>query len=106
MPTPNVYHVVPADTSWGVRLEGSPVLSFETDDRDAAVERASGYVRQLGAGRIVVHDASGQIETVHAFDRLPDPPRPWAEAARSHPIYVAVGVAALAALAVGLSRRA
>ena len=105
MPNSNVYHVVPADERWGVRLEGSPVMSFEADEREDAVERASGYVRQLGAGRVVVHDASGQIEAVHTVDRLPDAPTSWAEAAWSHPVWLALGAAALAALVVGLSRR-
>ena len=100
MPSRNVYHVVPADERWGVRLEGAPTLAFETDDRDAAVERASGYVRQLGEGRVVVHGESGQIETVHTFDRLPPAPSSWS--VRSHPVALAVGLAAL----VGAGRRA
>ena len=67
----NVYHVVPADDAWGVRLEGAPTLATQADTQDAAVERASGYVRQLGAGRVVVHGEGGQIEAVHTFDQLP-----------------------------------
>ena len=106
MPHRNVYHVVPREERWGVRLEGSPTLSFETDRRDAAVDRASSYVRQLGAGRIVVHNESGQIETVHTFDQLPAPEASWRAAARSKPLYLAVGAVALVALGYGLSRRA
>lgn len=105
MPSRNVYHVVPHDERWGVRLEGSPTLSFEADDQDAAVARASGYVRQLGAGRIVVHGETGQIETVHTFDQLPATDPSWSEAVLSKPLYLAVGVAALVALGYGLSRR-
>ena len=105
MPGRNVYHVVPSEDRWGVRLEGSPTLSFETDDRDDAVDRASGYVRQLGAGRIVVHTDSGQIETVHTFDRLPSPEPSWTDAVLSRPLYLAVGVVGLVALGYGLSRR-
>ncbi len=105
MPGRNVYHVVPHEDQWGVRLEGSPTLSFETDSRDAAVDRASGYVRQLGAGRVVVHGDSGQIETVHTFDTLPSAETSWREAVLSRPVYVAVGAAALIALGYGLSRQ-
>ena len=101
----NVYHVVPADGRWGIRLEGSPSLSYETDAQDAAVERAVGYVRQLGAGRIVVHAQGGQIETVHTFDRLPEPERSWLDGLLSKPVYVGVGVSALIALGYGLHRR-
>lgn len=105
MPGRNVYHIVPTGDRWGVRLEGSPTLSYESDDRDEAVDRASGYVRQLGAGRIVVHSDSGQIETVHTFDRLPSPEPSWSEAVLSRPLYLGIGVVALVALGVGLSRR-
>lgn len=105
MPSRNVYHVVPHEDRWGVRLQGSPTLSFEADEQDAAVSRASGYVRQLGAGRVVVHGEKGQIQTVHTFDQLPAVETSWSEAVLSKPVYVAVGVAALVALGYGLSRR-
>ena len=105
MPNRNVYHVVPHDDRWGVRLEGSPTLSSEFDDRDDAVDRAAEYVRELGAGRGVVHSDSGQIETVHTFDQLPAPHGSWRDAVLSRPA-LAVGVAALlVAFGYGLSRR-
>ena len=105
MPGRNVYHVVPSEERWGVRLEGSPTLSFEADVKEAAVDRAAGYVRQLGAGRIVVHGDSGQIETVHTFDRLPDAEPSWRETIRAKPVYLVAGAALLIALGYGLSRR-
>ncbi|MGB3543710.1 DUF2188 domain-containing protein [Rubrivirga sp.] len=108
MPTRNVYHVVPSDDRWGVRLAGSPTLSYEVDDRDDALERAVGYVRQLGSGRIVVHGETGQIETVHNYDSLPSSPSrspEWAETLLSTPVLIGVGAAALIAFGYGLSRR-
>ena len=105
MPGRNVYHVVPHEEKWGVRLEGSPTLSFESDARDAAVDRASGYVRQLGAGRVVVHGDKGQIETVHTFDTLPSADPSWRDVLLSKPAYAAVGAAVLIAFGYGLSRR-
>ena len=105
MPGRNVYHVVTSDDAWGVRLEGSPTLSFEHPDREKAVDRAADYVRQLGAGRIVVHGASGQIETVHTFDRLPPAEASWRDAVLSRPGYLAVGAALLVAFGYGLHRR-
>ena len=105
MPSRNVYHVVPADGQWGVRLEGSPTLSYESDDRDDAVDRAASYVRRWGSGRVVVHAEGGQIETVHTFDQLPASPSPWRNVLLSGPA-VAVAVAALlVAFGVGLARR-
>ncbi len=105
MPSRNVYHVVPHEDHWGVRLEGSPTLSFESEDRDDALEHASDYVRELGSGRVVVHSDSGQIETVHTFDRLPAPQGSWRDAVLSRPA-LAVGAAALLiAFGYGLSRR-
>ena len=105
MPGRNVYHVVTSDDKWGVRLEGSPTLSFEHEDRDKAVDRAASYVRQLGAGRIVVHNEGGQIETVHTFDRLPEADGSWMDAVLSRPYYLAAGAALLVAFGYGLSRR-
>ncbi|WP_412067391.1 DUF2188 domain-containing protein [Rubrivirga sp. IMCC43871] len=105
MPSRNVYHVVPHDGRWAVRLEGSPSLSFESDGRDAALDRASGYVRQLGVGRVVVHSEQGQIETVHTFDQLPAPTGGWRDAVLSQPYYLAAGAALLIAFGYGLSRR-
>ena len=105
MPRPNVYHVVPVDGRWGVRLEGSPTLSHESDDRDDAVDQAASYVRRWGAGRIVVHGDSGQIETVHTFDQLPVSRPSWRDTVLSGPA-VAVGVVVLlVAFGVGLARR-
>lgn len=105
MPDRNVYHVVPSGERWGVRLEGAPALAVETDDQKTAIDQASDYVRQLGQGRVVVHAESGQIETVHTVDRLPEPSGSWTDALRSGPVLAAVGAFALAALVVGLRRR-
>ena len=104
MPSRNAYHVVPNDAPWGVRLEGSPDLSYECDDRDEALQRASGYVRQLGAGRVVVHDEHGKIETVHTFDQLPPESTSWYDAVLSEPVYAAIAVGGLIALGIGLAR--
>lgn len=105
MPSRNVYHVVPNEDRWGVRLEGSPTLSYEADRRDEAVQRASSYVREWGSGRVVVHSDSGQIETVHTFDQLPAPTGSWRDAVLSRPAYVAAAAALLIAFGYGLSRR-
>ena len=100
-----VYHVVPADGEWGVRLAGAPTLSFTSADRGKAVDRAATYVRIWGAGRVVVHDDGGQIETVHGFEDLP-PPRPaWREAATSGPALAVVGAVLVVSFGIALARR-
>lgn len=105
MTDPAVYHVAPADDAWGVRLEGSPALSFTSADRAAAVDRAATYVRIWGAGRVVVHDRSGQIEAVYPADDLP-PPRPtWRDAVTSGPVLAAVAAVVVVAAGVALARR-
>lgn len=71
MPHRNVYHVVPHDGRWAVRLEGSATVSAETDDRAAAVDLAADILKSFGSGRVVVHDRDGLIEAVHALDALP-----------------------------------
>lgn len=105
MPSRNVYHVVPSEDRWGVRLEGSPTLSYETDSQSDAVDRAASYIRQLGAGRVVVHAETGQIETVHTFDQLPAPEPSLRELALSRPALIGVAAIALIAFGYGLSRR-
>ena len=105
MTDPAVYHVVPADDAWGVRMEGAPTLSFTSADRAAAVDRAATYVRIWGAGRVVVHDGTGQIETVHAFEDLP-PPRPtWRDRVTSRPVLAAAAAVAVVSLGVAFARR-
>jgi hypothetical protein len=105
MPDPRVYHVVPRDSRWAVRLAGADGLAHEADDRDDAEARAAEYVRRWGAGRVVVHAETGQIETVHTFEQLPAPEADWWDAVLSRPVVVAVGVVSLVALGYGLSRR-
>ena len=105
MPDRNVYHVVPHEGRWAVRLEGSPTLSYEADDRDDALARASRYVRQWGSGRVVAHSESGQIETVHTFDQLPVTTGSWRDAVFSRPALAAAAAVLLIAFGYGLSRR-
>lgn len=105
MPNSHVYHVVPHDGRWGVRLEGAETLAHETDGRDEAETHAAGLVRRWGAGRVVVHAETGQIETVHTFDRLPAPEPDWWDVVLSRPAAVAVGAVFLIALGYGLRRR-
>lgn len=106
MPAASVYHVVPRDGQWAVKLEGSDRASRVADDRDAAVHAADGFIRSLGVGRVVVHREDGTIESVHTYDSLPasiESGRDWLGVVLSKPALALAGVAFL--VAVGYSLR-
>ena len=104
MPAYNVYHVVPRDGRWVARLQGSPTVSATQDSRDEAIDAAERIVRQLGAGRIVVHGSDGAIERVHTFEQITaERERAWTDALLSTPVLV--GVAAACLVGVGFALR-
>ncbi|NNF58572.1 MAG: DUF2188 domain-containing protein [Rhodothermaceae bacterium] len=106
MPSASVYHVVPRDGEWAVKLEGAERASRVTPERDDAVDAASGFVRSLGAGRVVVHRDDGTIETVHTYDSLPAPiesGRDWLDVVLSKPALALAGGVFL--IAIGYSLR-
>ena len=101
MPHRNVYHVVPHDDGWAVRLEGSPTASATTDSRGDAIEAATGFLRLLGDGRVVVHDDDGRIESGFSLASIPS-----RETRRRWTLAVGVlGGAFLVGLAVAAARR-
>lgn len=71
MPQRNVYHIVPHDGQWAVRLEGSDEISSVANTRGEALDEASSFLHQLGDGRVVVHDADGRIEAGYALGSIP-----------------------------------
>ena len=97
----NVYHVVPHDDGWAVRLEGSSTVSAEADSRGEAVEAAAQFLRLLGDGRVVVHDDDGRIERGYTLQTLAtrEQRRRWALAAG------VLGAAFVVGLAVAAARR-
>jgi hypothetical protein len=104
MPAYNVYHVVPRDDQWVARLQGSPTVSATTESREEAIGEAERIVRQLGAGRIVVHGADGAIERVHTFDQITGGrERSWTDGLLSAPVLL--GMAAVCLIGVGFALR-
>lgn len=101
MPQRNVYHIVPQDDRWAVRLEGSPTVSAETETRGEAVEAAAEFLRLLGTGRVVMHDADGRIETAYSLSTLQtrEERHRWGIAAG------VLGVAFVIGLAVAVAKR-
>lgn len=104
MPSYNVYHVVPRDGRWVARLQGSPSVSADGDSRDAVVDEAEAIVRQLGAGRIVVHGEDGAIEKVHTYEQiLAERDGSWMDTLTSTPVLL--GMAAACLVGVGFALR-
>lgn len=103
-----VYHVVPSDGRWAVKREGAERASRVADSQDEAVSAAEQMARNQAPGRVVVHGASGLIESVHTFDAVParvESGREWLDVVLSKPVLVAVGVAALVAVGYSLRER-
>ena len=103
MPSYNVYHVTHRDGRWVARLQGSPAISASAPTRDEAVAATEGIIRQLGAGRIVLHAQDGVIERVHTFEQITAPGGDWTRALTSRP--VRLGVAAACLVGVGFPLR-
>ncbi|MEM6328103.1 MAG: DUF2188 domain-containing protein [Bacteroidota bacterium] len=99
---PNVYHVVPRDESWAIKLEGRDQDVLTTEARADAIREADALIRAQGAGRVVIHKETGAIESVHTFDTLPpEPSATWVDAVLERPVLV-VGVSA-ALIGIGLA---
>lgn len=102
MPSRNVYHVVPHDGRWAVRLEGGQQVSAVADSRGDALDEAARFLRRLGDGRVVVHDEDGRIEAGYALGSIPSRQMAtvWAWTAG------VLGAAFVVGLAVAVQRRA
>ena len=97
----SVYHVVPRDDRWAVKREGIDAAVRLADSRAEAVREADTFIRNQGAGRVVVHKDDGTIESVHTFDTLPvETGEDWLGVVLSKPA-MAVG-AALVLVAAGI----
>ena len=105
MPSYNVYHVTLRDDRWVARLQGSPTISASAASREETVAAAEGIIRQLGAGRIVLHAEDGVIESVHTFEQITAPPGGWTHALTSRPVWLGVAAACLVGLGFALRGR-
>lgn len=101
---PNVYHVVPRDSEWAIKLEGRSEAVRVFASREPAVREADSYIRRQGAGRVVIHRETGEIESVHTVDTLPAE-TDWVHAITSRPA-LAVGLAAVCVgVGIAIARR-
>ncbi len=106
MSATNIYHLVPRDGQWAARLQGSPTVSVQADTREAALEQTERLLRQLGSGRIILHDESGAIESVHTFEQIASgAPEGWTQTLLSTPVLIGAAAACLIGLGFALRGR-
>lgn len=68
------HHVVPHQSGWAVRREGSDRASAVTPTKDKAVERAR-EIAEREQGGIVIHGENGRIQEERTYGPDPFPPR-------------------------------
>ncbi len=56
-----VYHVLPFDELWAVKLAGDSLNEY-ADTKDVAVSRAKELARRANLAQVVVHGRDGKIE--------------------------------------------
>ena len=106
MPAPNVYHVVPREEKWAVKLEGRDSAVRLADSRAEAIREADTFVRNQGTGRVVIHKDTGEIESVHTFDTLPvQTGQDWMNMLLSKPALAVGAAAVLVGVGIVLARR-
>ena len=66
----SVYHVVPFDDLWAVKLAGDSLNEY-ADNKDIAVTRAKQLARRAAFGVVVVHGRDGRIEQEFYFGEDP-----------------------------------
>ena len=100
---PNVYHVVPRDEQWAVKLEGRSEAVRVSDSRADAILEADAFIRSQGAGRVVIHKETGAIESVHTYDTLPPEPQDVLGTILTHPVLLVGAALAVVGVGVGLA---
>lgn len=68
----SVYHVVPFDELWAVKLAGDSLNEY-AENKDLAVSRAKELARRSNLGHVVVHGRDGKIEQEFYFGEEPNP---------------------------------
>lgn len=65
-----VYHVVPADDLWVVRLVGDSV-NEAANTKEAAIARAKQLAQRSVLSQVVIHRADGTIEKEYTYGEDP-----------------------------------
>lgn len=64
---PVVYHLLPKDDKWSVRLEGADKDSRVLDTKQAGLDAARKLAQSKEPSRLVVHRADGTIQTSYSY---------------------------------------
>ena len=67
----SVYHVVPFDELWAVKLAGDSLNEYAAN-KDMAVSRAKELARRSDLGQVVVHGRDGKIEQEFYYGEEPE----------------------------------
>jgi len=62
-----VYHVVPSDSEWAVKKEGSSQASRVAATQEEAIRHAESFARKQAPSRVVIHGENGTITGQHSF---------------------------------------
>jgi hypothetical protein len=68
------HHVVPHESGWAVRREGSERASVVTETKEQAVDRGREIAGREG-GSLVIHGENGRIQEERTYHDDPFPPR-------------------------------
>ena len=61
------YHVVPHEDRWAVRKQNSTHNTRVSDDKDEAIDIATGFARNQAPSRLIIHDDDGRIDEQRTF---------------------------------------
>ena len=62
-----VYHVVPSESEWAVKKEGSSQASRVAATQREAIDHAESFARKQAPSRVVIHGEDGIITGQHTF---------------------------------------
>ncbi|WP_438481705.1 DUF2188 domain-containing protein [Oleiharenicola lentus] len=62
MPTRKIYHVLPGENGWSVKVGAAKRASVVLPTKDEAVKAASDLAKSSPTAQVVIHEATGKIE--------------------------------------------
>lgn len=62
-----VYHVLPLDDGWSIKMEGAEEASSHHDTKKAALDAARELVKSREPSQLVIHRQDGTIQDAHTY---------------------------------------
>lgn len=62
MPTRKIYHVLPGENGWSVKIGKAKRASVVLPTKEEAVKAAGDLAKSFPASQVVIHEATGRIE--------------------------------------------